>query len=338
LVVSRAAQGLFNKALSQSGSLFNPYAFSLNLQQSIQTLITKLQLTVTSPQNLVDQLRQLPAETLVRVNAEQNLKMPRLFEEFLFVPSVDPVDSQETRIFTNSIENLITSGNINTVPYMIGFNSMESLYSIADLTVAPNQLDRFNQDPNLLIPLEWNLTPSSAEALEVISAFRNLYFGGASVITSSHFWGWTQYVSDREFIFGCDKAARLHWNQQPLYNFKFAYSGAMSVAQILWNLQQFPEAMHGDDAFYFFRINPFPVPVEPNDPALTMQQTFVKLWTNFFRYSDPTPVLDNLITVSWPRYNSNAQFMNINLPLTVGGRVLSERMDIWFNFDRRFNS
>lgn len=300
-------------------------------------LIERLQLTVTSSQNLVDQLRQLPAETLLRATLEETERMPRLFEEFPFSPSIDPVNSQETRIFTDSIENLIATGNINTVPYMMGFNSMESLYSIADLSANPNLLDRFNQNPHLLVPVEWNLAPGSPQAQEVITAFRNLYFGGATTITTAHSWGWTQYVSDREFIFGCDKAVRLHWNRQPVYNFRFSFTGAMSMAQITWNLMQFPEAMHGDDAFYFFRINPFPVPIAPNDPALTFQQTFLRLWTNFFRYSSPTAILDNLVTVNWPRYSSNAEFLDINQSLTVGNRVLSERMDIWFNFDRRFN-
>lgn len=286
----------------------------------------------------MDQLRQLPAETLVRVTEPPNSKMPRLFEEFLFSPSIDPVTSQETRIFTDSIGNLISSGNINTVPYMMGFNSMESLYSITDLTNDPSLLNRFNQNPHLLVPVEWNLTPNSPQAQEVITAFRNLYFGGATTITSAHSWGWTQYVSDREFIFGCDKAVRLHWNRQNVYNFRFSFSGALSVAQITWGLSHINEAMHGDDAFYFFRLNPFPVPVPPNDPALTVQQRFIRLWTNFFRFSNPTAIFDDLVSVNWPRYTANAEFMDINQGLSVGNRVLSERMDIWFNFDRRFST
>lgn len=292
---------------------------------------------MTSPQNLVDQLRLVPAETLVRINVEESTTMPRLFKEFLFVPSIDPVDSQETRIFTDSIENLIATGNINNVPYMIGFNSMESLYTILDLAIDPSFLNQFNEDPNLLIPVEWNVTPNTPEAQEVITAFRNLYFGGATTITPAHSWGWTQYTSDREFIFGCDKASRLHFTHQPVYNFQFSFTGAMSVQQIVWNLQHFPEATHGDDLFYYFRIEPFPLPVQPTDPARTFQQTYVRLWTNFFRFANPTAILDNLVTVTWPRYTSNAEFMDLNLPLTVRNRVISERMDVWFNLDRRFN-
>lgn len=336
MVVSRAAQGLFHRALSQSGSLFNTYAFSRNPQVSINNLINHLGLTVSSMQDLVNQLRLLPAETLVRATGADQVVIPRLLQEMPFVPSVDAVDSDEVRIFTDRIENLINSGNINTVPFMIGFNSMESLYSITDLVNDGSIFDRFNANPHLLIPPEWNLTPNSPEANEVIIAFRNLYFGGSTTITMANYWGWTQYISDFEFIFGVVKANRLHWNRQNVYHFKFSYSGTLSLAQLTWNLMNYPEAMHGDDAFYFFNIVPFPIPVAPSDPALVVQQRYVRLWTNFFKYGNPTAVLDDLVTVNWPRYGFNSEFMDIGLNLRIDNFPLRQRMDVWFNFDQRF--
>lgn len=300
--------------------------------------ISKLRLTVSSTTDLVFQLRHLPAETLVRVTEDDHGVMPRLFNELTFMPTVDPSDSQETIIFSNSVKNLITSGNINRVPYMVGFNSMESLYSITDMAIDSSFLNRFNQNPHLLIPNEWNLAPNSNNANEVITTFRNLYFGGSTQITTAHFWGWTQYVSDREFIFGVTKSTRLHWNQQSLFHFRFSYSGALSFAQILWNLKDFPEAMHGDDGFYFFRMENPPLEVPPNDPALTVRQRFVRLWTNFFKYGDPTAVRDTLVTIPWPKYGTNSEFMDIGLNLRTDARPLSERMDVWYNFDQRFNA
>lgn len=329
--------GLFHKAISHSGSLFNPYAFSRDPQNSIGILIKHLQLNVTSTQNLVDQLRTMPAEALLRVNDELRERMPVFFEEMYFVPSIDPYDSLETRIFTDTIENLIAHGQINSVPYLVGFNSMESLYSIAQVFMDPTILNRFNQDPNNLLPIEWNLTPNSLEANEVIIAFRNLYFNGETQITFDHIWGWTQYVSDREFIFGVDKLTRLHWQKQSLYKFMFSYSGAKSVLQILYGLQQYQEAVHADNLYYTHRVDPFPVDVHPDDPAHIMQQTFVQLLANFIRFGNPTPIVSGLINIQWPIYNSAKSFMNINLPLSIGYRALGERMDIWHSFDARFN-
>lgn len=338
MVLSQAAQGLFHRALSHSGSLFNPWAFSTNPRVAVNRTVETLRLTVSSNQDLVNQLRSLPAEVLVRVTEVDHSKMPRLFDELSFMPSIDPVDSQETRIFTDTIRNLISSRQFNTVPYMIGFNSMESLYSITDLFVDSNFLNAFNQNPNLLIPKAWNLTPNSAQANEVIAAFRNLYFGGRTQITTADFWGWAEYVSDHEFIFGVTKSVRLHHALQSVYHFKFSYSGALSVGQILWSLSNFPQAMHGDDAFYFFRMNPFPLPVEPNDVGFTVQQRLVRLWTNFFKYSSPTAVKDTLVTTSWSRYSTNGEFMDIGLNLRPDTRPLSDRMDVWFDFDQRFNA
>jgi hypothetical protein len=215
---------------------------------------------------------------------------------------------------------------------------MESLYSIVDVAVDPSIFDRFNSNPFLLVPTEWNLQPNSNAANEVITAFRNLYFNGATTITNDHVWGWTQYISDREFVFGATKAARLHSRHQNLFNFIFSYSGTLSLVQQLWGLMSFNDAIHGDDAMYLFHVTPFPVNVPVNDPALTVQKRLVKLWTNFFKYGNPTAVFDDLITVRWPQYGGNSEFLDIGLNLQTGTRPLASRMDVWMNFDQRFNN
>ncbi len=225
--------------MSHSGSLFNSYAFSFDPQKSIDTIVRRLGLSATSPQGIVDQMRSLPAQTLVTAIADQFDRMPRLFDDLYFVPSIDPQDTLETRIFSDSIDNLIASGNINRVPYIIGFNSFESMYSITDLFQDPTLLNRFNQNPNLLIPPEWDIAPNSPEATEVITAFRNLYFGGSTIITSGQSLGWSQYVSDREFIFGCERAARVHFNQQNVYYFRFSFSGSKNVSEISFSPNSF---------------------------------------------------------------------------------------------------
>lgn len=317
--------------------MFNPWAFSKNPVASVNRTISKLRLSVSSSEDLLVQLRRLPAETLVRVTEEDFGIIPRLFDVFSFMPSVDPKDSQEPIIFTDSILTLVTTGNINRVPYITGFNSLESLYSITDLSANPSILNRFNDNPHLLVPTEWNLLPNSPDSNEVIAAFRNLYFNGRQQITTADQVGWAQYVSDREFIYGVTKMTRLHWTQQMTYHFRFSYSGALSLGQILWNLRGFSEAMHGDDAFYFFHMPTFPFDVPASDPALTVQQRFVRMWTNYFKTGNPTAVMDSLVNINWQRYSTNSEFMDIGLNLRMDVRPLSNRMDIWHKFDERFN-
>lgn len=339
LVVSPVTTGLFHKALSQSGSLFNGWAFNRQPLANAQMLARNLQLQYTNNIDLVNQLRQVSTERLLNAAGINHDRNPRLFDALTFMPSIDPFDSTEPRILPLPIAFLIRNGAINNVTYMIGFNSAESMYAVRDVMADATILERFNQNPNLLIPPEWELLPNSIQALEVINVFRVIYFGGAQNITVEHAHGWSQYVSDREFIFGISKQARLHQIRQRVFYFKFNYSGALSFAQRALGLAEVPGAMHGDDAFYLFRLNRAVTPVLPGDEAYAIQRRHVRLWTNFFRFGDPTPTLmDPLINAMWPPMTMNNDFLDIGLNLQPDVHPFANRLDAWRNFDERFNS
>ena len=335
LVVSPAASGLFHKAIANSGSLFNNWAFNRDPRRNIQRLVQRLQLQVSSSQDTVEQLRQVSMERLL--NSLPEFEIPS-FGEIEFMPCLDPVTSPEPRVFTAPIEFMVRFGNINRVPFLVGFNSGESITAINSIRDDPFILERFNQNPNLLVPLEWNIQPNSPQALEVIAAFRNLYFGGVQNITQDMALQWSDYVSDREFIFGISKMARLHRARQNVYYFRFSYKGSLNLAERILGLTEYPGAMHGDDAFYLYRLNLAVTPVLPGDEAFRVQRQFIRLWTNFFRFGNPTPwPQDPLIRIQWPLMTANEDFMNIDSNLEIDVRPFQSRLDVWHAFDQRFS-
>lgn len=184
---------------------------------------------------MINQLRQVSTERFLTAAGGLTVDSPTNFDELRFMPSVDPIDSLEPRIFTAPASILIKDGNINRVPFLVGFNSVECLYAIAQITTDDTILKNFNQNPHLLVPSEWNLRPNSPEALEVIAAFRNVYFGGAQTITQEMGVDWSDYVSDREYIFGISKLARLHQTRQSVYYYRFSYSGALANEVSSWD-------------------------------------------------------------------------------------------------------
>lgn len=337
LVLTPAAEGLFHKAIATSGSLFNYWAFNRNPLQNVQNLVQNLQLHVTSNADLMNQLRQVSTERLLIAHGGLTVENPTDFDELNFMPSIDPFDTLEPRIFAGPIDFLIRNGNINTVPFLVGFNSVESMYVISRALNDPTHLEAYNQNPNLLVPSEWNLIPNSPNSNEVLAAFRNLYFGGAQTITPDMALQWANYASDREYIFGISKLARLHRYRQPVYYYRFSYSGALSFSQRGFSLTDVPGAMHGDDTFYTYRLNVAITPVLPGDEAFTVQRRFVRLLANFIRYGNPTPsLLDPLIRTTWPLLTANEEFLDINRNLTSDVHPFRARMDVWHAFDQRF--
>jgi carboxylesterase type B len=338
LVLSPEASGYFHKAIITSGSLFNYWATNRNPRRNAQRLAQSLQLHFTSTEDLVRQLRQVSVERLLRAAGGLVLGTETHFNELEFMPSIDPIDSLEPRVIPLPIPLMLRFGNVNRVPLVVGFNSAESLDTVIPAASDPLLLERLNMNPNLLVPLEWNIEPGSPRAQEVIAAFRSLYFGGAQTITADMALQWSDYVSDRLYVFGISKLARLHRPLQPVFYYRFSFSGALSFGQRGFGLSDYPGAMHGDDTFYLYRMNRAVTPVRPGDEAFTVQSRFVRLWTNFIRYGHPTPsTLDPLIQTAWPQMTTNEEFFDINGTLTSDVRPFRSRLDIWHAFDQRFN-
>lgn len=127
----------------------------------------------------MSQLRAIPFDRLVRVAGRQIGRDENFIIEMLpFVPTIDAISS-EPRILTGTPQQLVSGGNINRVPYNVGFNSGESMGTITDVTLSPSILTRYNNDPHLLIPEQWNVLRGSAAANDIISSIRNMYFGGS---------------------------------------------------------------------------------------------------------------------------------------------------------------
>ena len=338
LVVSPAASGLFHKAIATSGSLFNSWAFNRDPRQNVLKLTEKLQLQVTSSQDTVAQLRQVSMERLLDKVSELDDVPSGSFSEYSFMPSLDPFNSPEPRVFTAPIDFLIRYGNINQVPFLVGFNSGESLSSVLYFRRDTKVAERYNQNPHLLVPPEWNLAPNSFLAQEVITTFKNLYFGGAQNITQDMALQWADYASDREFIVGISKMARLHRARQNVYYYRFSYKGSLSFAERVSGLTEYPGAMHGDDLFYLNRLNVAVTPVLPGDEAFRVQRQVVRMWTNFIRFGSPTPsIIDVLLRVRWPLMTVNEDFLDIGSNLQPGNRPFQIRMAVWDSFEQRFN-
>lgn len=339
LVVSNAAAGFFHRALSHSGSLFNNWAFNRNPSKTVATIIETLGLDSNMTEDFVQQLREVPVEKLVTTLMMNELeRLKTYFEELSFVPSVDPVDSEEAIIFSAPVEDLVRSGNINRVPFMIGFNSGESLYAINEVNEDPTVLDAYNENPNLLVPSEWNLTPDSPEALEVINEFKRVYFFGVENITTDLAWHWSGYVGDRQLVFGASKQAQLHSAVQTVFYFKFSFSGALSFGQIQQSLMQYSGVIHGDDSNYLYHFDQYPLPVPIVDHALMVRLRFIRLWTNFFKYNHPTPLrLDPILRTVWPTCTAKVEFLDIGSTLSADVHPFKDRMLMWHEFDRRFN-
>ncbi|CAG9798541.1 unnamed protein product [Chironomus riparius] len=336
LIYSEDAKGLFAKAVSLSGSLFQTYPFQPNPKEKAEALGRMLNIEFNNTEELVAQLRTFTPEQLSNATIRfLPTEMPTLFVPRTFVPSIDAEDTDEIKLIPKHPDVLARTANYNKVPLMIGFNSMDSMTNL----LFPNGRDRFNADPHMLIPDAWKIERNSSEAWEIIDGFRRVYFNGSEIVTEDMMMQWMEFCSDRENAFGMSKFVDFHYKEQPVYYYRFSYSGAFSFSQQYFGLMHVNGTTSFDDYMYLHRMNRFRNPVPRSDHAYTVQDRYLRLMLNFGRFNNPTPnSQDRLLqNIQWPQVTDNLEFLDIGENLVVGTHPFKERMDLWRDFDRRFN-
>lgn len=99
---------------------------------------------------------------------------------FAFSPTVDPpgVGAVETFLPDTPIR-LMQSGAFNRVPYIIGFNSAESIYIIREVVLDPLVFNTINANQSMLIPRWWNVKQNASS--EMVPKILDFYFHGSNL-------------------------------------------------------------------------------------------------------------------------------------------------------------
>lgn len=176
----------------------------------------------------------------------------------------------------------MNAGAFHHVPYITGYNNAESLFQIVEEVIDPNVFNVFNANPHILIPLQWNVSKDSPESESIVHDISEFYFQGRPLSTEVRH-QYTQYNTDLMFARGIDITAKIHSSKQaePVFYYKFSFTGSLNVVKTLLFLNSYPGAVHGDDIGYLFQITSIPAPLLPNNPAVRTRRLIVRLWTNF---------------------------------------------------------
>lgn len=186
---------------------------------------------------------------------------------------------------------------------MIGLNDAECLFSIYEDWIDPNVFNVYNANPHIMIPKAWNVSEGSPLSESMIKNISEFYFNGQPLsgdvkypytqvcMDDDHFeqkilltfYSISQYNTDLMFARGIDRTAKLHAKIQdePVYYYKFSFTGALNLVKDLLLLLNYPGAVHGDEVPYLFQITSLPTPLFPDNPAIRTRQLMVRLWTNF---------------------------------------------------------
>ncbi|CAG9860255.1 unnamed protein product [Phyllotreta striolata] len=197
------------------------------------------------------------------------------------------------------------------VPVLIGFNSEEWLFVGKNET----QLKEIDKDPSLLIPARVNVAPGMRPTVGKL--LKEIYTQNTSF--EEDFGGFVRFTSDSMFINGVCKLVELSCENAPYYLYQFAYKGVLGESMNIPPYNDTGNVVHAEDLRYMWDdgknsdLRKFPA------EDVLMLHRFVKMWTNFVKYFNPTPQADPLLqNISWkPSEPNTIRYLNINSTLEM---------------------
>ncbi|XP_014273009.1 esterase FE4 [Halyomorpha halys] len=276
-VLSPLSKGLFKGAICASGSSLNPWAFAENVREKSFFVARELGCPAEDSLSMIKCLRRRPAEHIVETT--------NYFLSWFYNP-ISPyalvVEAPGPNAFLpDTPMNLLKQARGSDVPMMITFSKDEGLFPAADVITSPQLSSELKADWNQLLPhlFDYNYTvPCEKRRDEVSQEIRNYY--NIDLDSKEGQKNLIRALSDRLFINGIAKAARLHSgiNTSPVYLLRFSYSGKHSYAS-LTGMSENLGVGHGEDAIYVFSMKGMSIQETETDQQVSKQ--LIDLWISF---------------------------------------------------------
>ncbi|KAJ8718217.1 hypothetical protein PYW07_006147 [Mythimna separata] len=294
MMLSPAAKGLFHKAILQSGSSLAPWALQHDPIGAASNLVRKLGYNTKDPKEIHSILSTKTAEEILKTISKFEEKFC-VAEKDLFVPCIEKSIEGVDPVVTEYPADIIQSGNYTKVPMIIGYTDKEGIYFVsADYgTSIKNNSDAIDPLKTLQEDLEF---PSELDKNCTAQVIKRHYFSSYQddLITDM-----VDLYSDVHIKFPLVLESELYTRttDQPIYYYQFKYNGLRNMPKIISGFREVVNgASHADELFYLFKPHAFPLLHSAEE---NMIKRMVTMWTNFAKYSDPTPQPSQLTPFRW---------------------------------------
>lgn len=275
LILSPSAQGLFHKAILQSGATIAPWATQLDPIGTASSLVKEFGYDTKDPHEIYSILSNKTVNELIRALKYTGRKS-YVTADTLFVPCVEKDIPNVEPIVTEYPPVIIRSGNYTKVPMIIGFNDNEGIYfAVKNYGTSVKDID-----PTDLLQADLQF-PTEKDKNFTVENMKRHYFSNEREEKISDV---VDFYSDLHFkvpsILESEMYART--TDKPIYYYLFKYGGYLNMPKIISRFGTENGASHADELFYMFKPHSFPLPHRFLENVMT--QRMVTLWTNFAKY------------------------------------------------------
>ncbi|KAM3956355.1 LOW QUALITY PROTEIN: bile salt-activated lipase-like [Aphomia sociella] len=321
LIASEATNGLFNRAIMQSGSSLTNWSVNRRPIWVASLLVKELGYDTEDPYVIYDILSKLSYNKLISLRPPKPLGL--YFDtQLLQLPCIEKSLPEVEPVFTDLPYNLLTKKPKN-VSVMYGTNNKEG-YFIVDRET-PETLDKRNNHYLFASDLDFNSEDKAEKEAKKIKEF---YFG-KELISPENVMKLVNIYTELYFEIPAliETDLVLDASNTTVYNYYFSYSGKRNLLKDRTSFKYDDGASHADELFYLFNSKVWPFPISKRDQK--MIETLTKLWTNFAKHGDPTPPQSDLPVRWMPSSKENKNFLYIDDELKMGPMPNPESYELW---------
>ncbi|XP_026315291.1 juvenile hormone esterase-like isoform X2 [Hyposmocoma kahamanoa] len=285
-LISKMSEGLFNKAIFQSGVCLSDWSYDLNARNRAFQLGKLLGKETEDPTELSEFLRSIPASSLVKISLPTEV-INNIEDVILWRPVIEKSDLDVVKFITEQPPDLVTKGQIVDVPIILGYTSGDGIEISRNL---PSLLDKVGKI-GYFVPRELKLKWSSDKLEEVDKIIRKFYFNGEDV-TMDKLQAMTDLETCRLFSYNIQRWAKYHsrYSSQPVFLYKFCAETERNIVKKSYDMNDIRGVCHADDLHYLFHVTCLDVPL--TDDSRAVIKNFVRLWTTFACTGTPTTADD----------------------------------------------
>ncbi|XP_050094035.1 uncharacterized protein LOC126576773 [Anopheles aquasalis] len=284
--LSPRSSGLFSHGIGHSGSALNPWVMAERSAEKAKRLSAALGCPTRQTEAMLECLRELPAEDIVRQVA--------YLLDFLYNPFSPFGAVVEQRTARNSApflehtpRSLMRKGSFTKRPLILSVTEAEGLYPGAEFLSKPEYLEAIDNRWSELMPsvLDYRTSvPEPTKRNQLSDTIRKHYFGSKRV-TSDNFKDLIRLISNRLYFTGVTESVKLMQPQIPVYLYFDHYKAKYGVGEALAHRDDAAELLgvaHGDDVLLVFpsilrHLVPFTVEeLEVADRFVEMYEAFSK--------------------------------------------------------------
>lgn len=325
-MMSPLSNGIFKRAISQSGSALS--AFAIIGPGSSLALTKRLAAGVNCPTDnthaMVGCLRSVPQLTIQ--TEHENILNSLYDDNVVFRPVKENPLSIDAFLTTYPTEQR------TSVPWMTGINRDEGAFKLA-LILLRNRLAFIDMEFDKFGPQSMNFDDTSSMPVNISQQIRNYYFGNKTIDLQTTD-GLIKMYTDSWILSGTVQSIQQH--DGTLFYYMFDHRGQHSFTSYFGQTANLGVS-HCDELIYLFTmVNLFPPTLNETDRQVS--KLMVDLWTNFAIYGNPTPVpiSDNPQTPGqgtfvWESTNyTNPKYLHIQTnKLTMEEKLYSDRVNFW---------